>query len=234
MQKASHSPRPASPANRHRTKSDLAKAHIQELILSGTVPAGGHITTRMVSDALAMSETPVREAMRSLAAEGWLELHPHFGSVVATLQKAQLAEIYALRGALGALAVRLGGSLYTEHHVAAIETNLRQSEAAVAAADVARYIELNRVFHTLLTDTPQTQWTSRLLTTLWGQTAGMGHGFKLVPARLRESLDEHKAIFAAISRADLEQAAELLVRHETRAGAALIAALDGAQAPRAD
>ena len=46
-------PRADAPSGQHRTKAALAKAHIQELIVSGTVPAGGHITTRAVSEALA-------------------------------------------------------------------------------------------------------------------------------------------------------------------------------------
>lgn len=215
------------PNSQHRTKSDLAKTHIQELILSGAVNAGGHITTRIVSEALGMSETPVREAMRSLAAEGWLELHPHLGSVVASRQTAQLTEIYAIRGALGALAIKLGGPLFTPQKLAEIEANLRQSEKAVAGRQITRYIQLNRTFHTLLSDTPETQWTLRLLNTLWGQTAAMGGGFRLVPRRLRESLDEHKAIYAAIANGDHRQAADLLIRHEQCAGAALIAAIEG-------
>jgi DNA-binding GntR family transcriptional regulator len=210
----------------HRTKSDLAKTHIQELILTGAMQPGGHITTRVVSEALGMSETPVREAMRSLAAEGWLELHAHLGSVVTARPTAQLVEIYAIRGALGALAIEIGGPTFTGQHLAAIEANIRQSERAVAGRQVGRYVQLNRTFHTLLSDTPLTQWTLRLLTTLWDQTAAMGRGFKLVPERLQESLGEHKAIHAAIAEGDHRRAAGLLNEHERGAGAALIAALE--------
>ncbi len=213
------------PAGEYRTKAYLAKKHIQELIVSGAVQAGEHITTRAVSDALAMSETPVREAMRSLAAEGWLDLLPHLGSVVASLQTAELTEVYALRGALGALAIELGGPLYTSGQLANLEANIRRSEKAVASGHILGYIQLNRVFHTLLSDTPKTKWTLRLLATLWGQTAAMGGGFRRVPARLQQSLDEHKAILAAIRATDYQRAAALLVRHENLAAATLIAAL---------
>lgn len=221
----------AEPSSQHRTKSDLAKTHIQELILSGAVRPGGHITTRVVSEALGMSETPVREAMRSLAAEGWLELHPHLGSIATSRPTAQLTEIYAIRGALGALAIEIGGPTYTMKHLAAIEANLRQSEKVVASRQTGRYIQLNRSFHMLLSDTQLTQWTLRLLTTLWDQTAAMGRGFKLVPARLQQSLEEHKAIYAAIVEGNHRRAAGLLIQHEQSAGAALIAALAEQQTP---
>ena len=64
------------------TKSDVARQAIQELILSGQARAGERITSREISEALGMSETPIREAMRSLSAEGWLDFHPHQGVVV--------------------------------------------------------------------------------------------------------------------------------------------------------
>ena len=47
-----------------RTKSEVARQHIQEMILSGAARAGDHITTREISEALGISETPVRDAGR--------------------------------------------------------------------------------------------------------------------------------------------------------------------------
>ena len=209
----------------HKTKSDLARSHVQELILSGTLRPGSRLTTRQLSEALGMSETPVREAIRLLAAEGWVTLSPHQGVVVASVDTGQIAEIYAIRGALEALAVRRGAALYSAAQRDALDRNLAEAQAAVAARDVAAYARLNRAFHALLSDTPHTQWTLRLLDNLWAQTAAAGRGFEAVPARMAASLDEHRAIRAAIAAGDTERAAELLVAHERTAGAALAAAL---------
>jgi DNA-binding GntR family transcriptional regulator len=210
----------------YRTKADIARQHIQQLIRSGDARPGDHITTREISQALGMSETPVREAIRSLAAEGWLDFNAHLGVAVSSVKTGQLAEIYALRGALGATAIELGGALYTQAQLAALERNLEQAKTIVAAADAGRYVQLNTEFHTLLSDTPNTRWTLKLLTTLWAQTAAMGRGFELVPARMRRSLDEHRAILKAIRDRDYAGAAALLVEHERRGGAELIAALE--------
>jgi DNA-binding GntR family transcriptional regulator len=209
----------------YRTKSEIARQHIQERILSGSARAGDHITTREVSEALGMSETPVREAIRSLAAEGWLELRAHSGSVVASIKSGQLAEIYAIRGALGAAAIELGGGLLTAARLGDLERNMKAAADAVAAGDVSAYARLNREFHTLLSDTPSTQWTLKLLAALWAQTAAAGRGFELIPERMRRSLDEHRAIVGAIRAGELRRAAALLIEHERLAGAELIAAL---------
>ncbi len=220
-------PRPDGPEGQGGwvTKSDRARQHIQEMIVSGRVRAGDRLTTRTVADALAMSETPVREAMRALAAEGWIALHAHAGCVVASTTGEHLAEIYALRASLGAVAVELGGPLYTKAQLAQLARNLQQAEAAVNARSPVRYARLNAEFHLLLADTPGTQWTHRLLTALQAQTVAMASGFHLIPDRAHRSLDEHIGIVAAIRAGAFAEAARLVATHERNAGAELIAAM---------
>ena len=209
----------------HLTKSGLARQHIQELILSGAVREGQHLTAREVCEAVGISETPVREAIRGLAAEGWLELNAHHGVVVATLRAEHIAEIHALRGALAALAVELGAASYTAETFAVLDRNIAESERAVAAHDTGAYARLNREFHLLMCDTPHTPWTMRLTSSLTAQTSAQRRGFDAIPHRLRASLAEHRAILAALRQGDTRRAASLLVEHERKAGAALIAAL---------
>lgn len=222
-------PRRAEPLTApYRTKSDVAREHIQALILSGSVRAGARITTREVSEALGMSETPIREAIRQLSAEGWLTLSAHVGVVVASVNVEELAEVYAIRGALGALAIELGGASYTPDQLAAIDRNLAEAAVAVEQGKVPEYARLNRAFHLLLSDTPHTQWTLKLLGNLWAQTAAASHGFEVVPSRIRASLAEHRAIRAAIAARDYVAAATLMLEHERVAGAALISGLDAA------
>lgn len=213
----------------HLTKSGLARQHIQELILSGAVREGQHLTAREVCEAVGISETPVREAIRGLAAEGWLELNAHHGVVVATLRAEHIAEIHALRGALAALAVELGAASYTAETFAALDRNIAESERAVATHDTGAYARLNREFHLLMCDTPHTAWTMRLTSSLTAQTSAQRRGFDAIPNRLRASLAEHHAILAALRQGNTRRAATLLVEHERRAGAALIAALSQAR-----
>lgn len=205
----------------YMTKSDVARRHILGMILSGAVRSGARITTREVAEALGISETPIREAVRSLASEGWLEVQSHVGAVVACFGGAQVEEIYALRGLIGALAIQLGGSTYDEARLAKIDANIEEAAAAVASGDVELYAQLNNEFHVLLCDTPASQWCLKILVNLRAQTT-VQQGFAAVPARLAESLAEHRMILDAIRKADFAGAAELVKRHEHAAGAALI------------
>jgi DNA-binding GntR family transcriptional regulator len=207
------------------TKAGLARAHIQEMILSGQVREGQQFTAREVSEALAVSETPVREAISSLVAEGWLKFNAHHSVVVASISVDQIDEINELRGVLSFLAVKRGGQAYSEQTIAALENNIAEAAKAVADGDSQRYAEANRQFHLLICDTPYTQWTHHLLSNLSSQTAVLRKGFAAVPARMSASLEDHRAILAAIRAGDIELAGDLLVKHEHDASKALISAL---------
>lgn len=207
---------------KHLTKSEIAAQHIQEQILSGEAPAGSPITTTAVSEALGMSETPVREAMKSLATEGWLRHSAHRGTVVATLDLDQISEVFQLRGLLNALAIQLSKDAFDEEFLALIDANIEESERAVAANDFEAYSTLNRAFHDLLCNTGHADWTYRLFSTLQAQSAVFRHGFRAIPDGLRKSLDAHLEIRTALRSGDFEKAAELARFDEVSAGDRLI------------
>jgi DNA-binding GntR family transcriptional regulator len=198
------------------SKTDIARRHIQRMIISRQVRPGDRITTRGVSEALGISETPIREAIRSLASEGWLEVQTHIGAVVATAGREQLREIYALRALIGSLAIELGKSCFDAERLARIDANIEEATAAVEAQDTDRYTQTNHDFHVLLNDTPQSQWCLRMLVSLSVMTSAH-YGFHLRPARMEASLSEHKAIRDALRAGDFDAAVSLIKLHENSA-----------------
>lgn len=202
---------------RFMTKSEVAGEHIRELIITGGAKAGDRLVTRDLAVDLHMSETPIREALRQLAAEGWVDLQSHQRAEVASFRSSQLEEIYALRAELGALAITLGGALITPEQLARADEVLEASAAAVEASDASRYSTLNRTFHVLISDTPVTEWTCRLLTNLTVQSSVAWRGFTNTPHRMEASLAEHRAIREAIGRGDFAAAATLHREHEAAA-----------------
>lgn len=215
------------------SKADIARRHIEGMILSRRVKPGDRITTREVSEALGISETPIREAIRSLASEGWLEVQTHVGAVVASAGSEQFREIYALRGLIGALAIELGASSYDAKRLDEIDTNLAASAEAVAAQDIQRYTQLNHDFHILLYDTPHSQWSLRMLVNLSALTSAH-YGFTVMPQRMAESLREHQAIRDAIRAGQFDRVAALIKEHEQSAYKALAGKLAAAEASPAE
>lgn len=206
----------------YMTKAEHARRHIQSMVLSGTVGPGDRITTREVSDALGISETPIREAIRSLASEGWLEVQNHVGAVVQGLHAEQIREISALRGLICGLAVELGAANFDEARLSKLDENIATSAEALDRDDFTLFGSKNYEFHLLLCDNPESPWCRRLLENMHGLMSAQRHGIPPQPGRLREALREHMGIRDRLRDGDFPAAAALVNQHEKNTGDFLI------------
>ncbi|UUO08850.1 GntR family transcriptional regulator [Blastopirellula sp. J2-11] len=77
-----------------------AYLHIQQRILSGDLPAGSQISELALAKEIGMSRMPIREAIRQLEVEGLVRQVPRFGTIVHSLDRAEMAELYEVREAL--------------------------------------------------------------------------------------------------------------------------------------
>lgn len=206
----------------YMTKTEHARQHIQSMILDGAVGPGDRITTREVSVVLGISETPIREAIRGLASEGWLEVQNHIGAVVQGLRAEQIREISALRGLICGLAVELGAAHFDDARLAKIDENIALSAEALEKDDFALFGAKNYEFHQLLCDNPESPWCKRLLENMHGLMSAQRHGIPPQPSRLREALKEHVAIRDKLRAGDFSAAAALVNEHERNTGDFLI------------
>lgn len=92
-----------------------AAAQIRQAIISGQYKPGERLIERKLTEQLNVSRHPVREALRVLAREGFVELHRNRGAQVTSIEASHITEIYAIRMALGNLALErligVGGSV---------------------------------------------------------------------------------------------------------------------------
>ncbi|KJS08548.1 MAG: transcriptional regulator [Hoeflea sp. BRH_c9] len=214
-------------SNTFMTKAELARHHIQSMILSGAVGPGDRITTREVSTALGISETPIREAIRGLASEGWLDIQNHIGAVVQGLRTEQIKEISALRGLVCGLAIELGALNFDDKRLGMIDRNIEAYADALERKDYQLVAEKNYEFHELLCDSPQSPWCRRLIENMHGQMSAQRHGIPPQHHRLGEALEEHKRIRDMLRAGDFAGAANMVKTHEKNTGDFLIEMISG-------
>lgn len=210
----------------YKTKADVARRHIQSMIQSGQIGLGDRITTREISDELGISETPIREALRWMASEGWVDIQNHVGAVVKGLELDQVMEISALRGKICGLAIELGASYFDEERLAEIDANLATYREALDAKNYQLVAETNYQFHRLLCDTPKSSWCNRLLENMHGLMSAQRQGMLPQPQRLEKAWHEHKSIRDMINSGDFAAAAVLAEQHERNTGEFLIKLLN--------
>src|SRR5438132_12692621 len=102
----------------HRTKTELALEGLRYAILRGELGQGRRMTLIDLQQALGMSSTPIREAIRVLEAEGLVTNEPHRGVTVSSLTLEGVAELYMLRAPLERLAGKLAAGKITDAQVA--------------------------------------------------------------------------------------------------------------------
>lgn len=123
---------------------------VRRLILSGQYASGDRLGEVELADTLGVSRTPVREALRLLAAEGLVEITPNKGARVVAWSPAELEEIFALRAQVEGLAARRAAERITTEALDELEQLADEHAKATVAGpdrDLDRIYELNGLFH---------------------------------------------------------------------------------------
>jgi DNA-binding GntR family transcriptional regulator len=209
---------------------DQAYHALVDAISSGVLAPGQRITQEELAERLAVSRQPVLQALRLLKADGLVQDAPGRGLQVAPLAADGIAQVYAVRGALDALAARLAA----ERRAVLPPALLKAGRAAAKGRDVAAMIDADLAFHRALYAASGNALIERSAAPHWCQIRrAMGAVLQAGAAR-RTVWDEHAAIADAVAAGAPEQAAELARRHGDDASHHLGRALAALPAPPGD
>jgi DNA-binding GntR family transcriptional regulator len=128
-------------------------AVVRERIIDGTYGPGMRLTEQSFADEFATSRTPVREAMRMLAAEGYVDFKPNSGTVVRSWTLEQIVEIFQLRATLEGEICGHAALHITQEQIAQLQVlqeRIEQNELDSAESNATRVGKLNRQFHDLI------------------------------------------------------------------------------------
>ncbi len=205
---------PAANGTARSLLKERAYDRIKQRLLDDDYPPGTFLSERQLAEALGMSKTPVKAALERLESEGFIAVSPQQGIVVRELSVGEIADQYEIRIALESytlrtLAGRLGPSEATR-----VKANLAAQAKLRGSGDVTRWVELDAEFHTLFTEFLANREILRVIRQLREKMRRVvTQVFRLCPARMETSYEEHAAIAAAVLGGDGARAAELIVRH---------------------
>jgi DNA-binding GntR family transcriptional regulator len=146
---------PARSARSEPRKGSLhqdAVAELRKLIVSGEFPPGERLREVAVSQRLGMSRTPLREAFRTLAAEGLVDLLPNRSVVVSELDPTEAADVFALLGSMEALAAQQACRRMSDEQIAELGALQAEMVRSFERGDRQAYNEINRRVHELMVE----------------------------------------------------------------------------------
>jgi DNA-binding GntR family transcriptional regulator len=167
------------------------------------------------------SETPVREAMRRLESEGYVQFTPHAGAVVTMIDDHELSEIYLIRISLEALATRLAGPYISKSDIDWLKKKNREMKNAVGENRYEDLAHLNKGFHLRIYQAAPFPRLSKMIADLWDAFERWPSVFSYVPERGFAAVREHEQIIAALERGDIDAADDLMKEQKKQAMTAL-------------
>lgn len=186
---------------------------LRKMIIDGQFVPGDKIPERQLCDQFGVSRTPLREALKVLAAEGLVQLAPNRGAMVAALTPDEMDECLPMVATIESLAGELACSNITDDEVAAIKASHAGMLAAYAAGDLDGLLALNREFHRGIVAAARNPMLAAIHDTLFFR---VGRN-RLAPHRSKEktaeALADHDRIIEALEARQSQRLAGLLQRH---------------------
>ena len=193
--------------------SATVKRLVLDRIVQGHYRPGERIVEFKLAKELGVSQSPVREALRELAAVGIVTIHPRRGARVRLPSAKELADVSVVRAEVDALAASLAAGLVPETTLDALDGLIEEMLAQLAAGDFSGVTEADVRFHHVIAQASGNHALERA----FEQLAPFARTFitlTLPDVDVREIVLEHRPILAALRARDADAAAEAARAHQ--------------------
>jgi DNA-binding GntR family transcriptional regulator len=187
---------------------------LRAMINHGELAPGSRVPERALCQKFAVSRTPLREALKVLAAEGLVQLLPNRGARVARLDDAELGHLFEVIGLLEAEGGRLAAARIGAPALAEIQSMHYRMYAHFLRRELPEYFALNQAIHEAILSAAGNPVLMAMYMGLSGRiTRARYMANKMRADRWQQAMDEHDGILAALCERDGERLARLLARH---------------------
>ncbi len=203
---------PMSPLNlTPRPLYEEVAERLRQRIFARELEPGGWIDEIRLAQAYGISRTPLREALKVLAAEGLVTMKVRRGAYVTEVNEKDLSDVYHLLALLESDAAAVVASRASDEQLK--ELKALHKDLAQAKGDRERFFAINERFHLRLLELADNRWRMQLVADLRKVMKLNRHQSLLKTGRVQESLTEHQALLDALLARDPALAAERMQAH---------------------
>src|SRR3569832_1037165 len=184
---------------------------LRQRIFRRELEPGSWIDEVKIAQEFGISRTPLREALKVLAAEGLVTMKVRRGAYVTEVSETDLADVYHLLSLLESDAAGVVAAKATDAQVTELQSIHKQLEAASNNRD--KFFAINERFHMRLLEIAGNRWRDQLVADLRKVMKLNRHNSLLKSGRIGESLAEHAAIVDALTKRDAAAARQRMQRH---------------------
>lgn len=194
-------------------KQQQVYGELRQRIADGRLGPGYRLVIDAWARELGVSSIPVREAVRRLEAEGLVKHTPNVGFSVLVADDQALTHTLQALAVMEAWATAQAARVLTEDVLQSLRGQARRMSTAVEDGDLLAYGRMNRTFHMTLVNACENPYLIDLVVRAYDRLEAIdGAMFTRIPARSRQSLQEHYHIIQTIEEHAPEPVLEALVR----------------------
>lgn len=174
---------------------------------------GTWVDEQKLAEEYGISRTPMREALKVLASEGLVQLKPRRGCYVTELSEDDLDEIFPVMALLEGRVAFEATSKATNKDITTLEGIHNQLEKSAKQSNIDGFFEANQDFHHALQQLAGNRWLQKAIDDLRIVVRLTRRDSLRLEGRVAQSLEEHRAILAAIQKRDATEAGRLMHDH---------------------
>lgn len=188
---------------------------LRDYIAAGNIADGARIPERQLCEMFGVSRTPLREALKVLASEGFVDLLPNRGARVRQLSEADIRELFDLVAGLEALAGRLACETITETEISVIEALHHEMYSHYMRREMEDYFRCNQAIHQHIVAAARNNALSAAYASVSDRVRRVRFSANLTRKRDRwgDAMREHEAILDALHRRAGSELSDILFRH---------------------
>jgi DNA-binding GntR family transcriptional regulator len=205
-----------------------AAARLRTSIVRGEFGPGEQLVEADICEGLGISRTPLREALKLLAAEGLVELRLNRSSIVAPLRREELQELFEAVAGVERIAAEFAAQRMTARDHEKLFKLQERMDRHHDAGEVRDYFDLNQQVHAFIVSCSRNGVLRAVHDSLLARAERARFFALSSQGRWDQSVEEHRAVMAALAERDSDAAGRLLARHVMRTGEAVAETLVGA------
>ncbi len=196
---------------------DIVYGQLRKEILEGKIQSGERIIEKEYADRFNISRTPVREALRKLEIEGFVEYIPRKGVIVKRFTLKDVEEIYEIRKSLESLAIKSAIKHIDEKYMAILKDTVEQMDVLDKKGDIEGVFNVCKSFNNIILQISSMPRLMDMINNLQEYLERFRKVTLSKDSRRLDAIREHREIFEAIIEKDIEKAQRLNEEHLDKA-----------------
>jgi DNA-binding GntR family transcriptional regulator len=186
---------------------------LRQMLVEGRIPPGAKLNERELCEVLDVSRTPLREAIKMLAAEGLVELLPNRGAIAVQLTEEDVRDTFEVMAGLEAQSGELAAQRITDTELAEIRAMHFEMMAAYTRRDLSNYYRLNALIHSAINAAAKNPVLSATYDRVNARLQALRFRSNQNEEKWKSAMSEHEQMVEALGARDAAAMRAVLAAH---------------------